>query len=73
MNATILVTYACGEGQPLKENRDFTSDLLMYLRSNMREGKINLNKALLNMPDSIGYYSPFGALKTVNLKSKKIF
>ena len=73
MNATILVTYACGEGEPLKENRDFTSDLLMYLRSNMREGKINLNKALLNIPDSIGHFTPFCALRTVTLKSTKFF
>ena len=70
-----MMTYACDEGEPLQEDRDFTHDLLSYLTNNMQEnyGKINLNKALFELPASIGYNSPFGALKTVTLKSTKIF
>ena len=34
---------------------------------------INLNKALFELPESIGFNNPFGALKTVTLKSTKYF
>ena len=75
MRGPLFMTFACDEGESLQEDRDFTNDLLQYLMSDSQAnlGKVNLNKALFELPASVGYNSSLGALKTVTLKSTKFF